>query len=279
MMDYYTTNKERVSYARMLIHVNATMVLPEEIWVKSRIGGFRQRIEYEFYPKFCSICKILGHHAIECRHVDNAQPAATAKNEEKNDHEAPFLPGKRRRNRKRVNRPNPSNPKSIHNYKPTYNPAHNLSHLDPSTSIIRPNLSPPNFEHTSNPRPNCSIPPKTLSIPQPNTHNKFAALSIKEPTNPVDSPLPNCSDQDRSMESLQAIHGKQDASNIKKAWVPIYSGESSSSTSKNFKHRRTTSLEGKALTDENEMETLVDYGAWISRKIAEEGLTSSEYSS
>ncbi|XP_019224481.1 PREDICTED: uncharacterized protein LOC109206146 [Nicotiana attenuata] len=60
--DECTTKKTRISYARMLIEVNVTRPLKEEIWVRDPKGKqFLQDVYYEWKPKFCEQCQKVGH--------------------------------------------------------------------------------------------------------------------------------------------------------------------------------------------------------------------------
>ena len=60
--DECTTHKLRVSYARMLVEVDITRKLVEEIAIKDKDGRkIMQPIEYEWRPKFCDKCQKIGH--------------------------------------------------------------------------------------------------------------------------------------------------------------------------------------------------------------------------
>ena len=60
--DECTTHKLRVSYARMLVEVDITRKLVEEIAIKDKDGRkMMQPIEYEWRPKFCDKCQKIGH--------------------------------------------------------------------------------------------------------------------------------------------------------------------------------------------------------------------------
>lgn len=58
VIDECTANKLCVSYARMLVEVNITQELPQEITIKDNEGNkLKQIIEYEWKPLFCRKCK------------------------------------------------------------------------------------------------------------------------------------------------------------------------------------------------------------------------------
>ncbi|KAH0688961.1 hypothetical protein KY289_016319 [Solanum tuberosum] len=52
----------RISYARMLIEVNITQTLPDKIVVMDPNGNkFEQEVFYDWKPKFCPKCSMVGH--------------------------------------------------------------------------------------------------------------------------------------------------------------------------------------------------------------------------
>ncbi|XP_006598642.1 uncharacterized protein [Glycine max] len=62
MTDECTTQKLRVSYARILVEVDTTQKLVEEITISDRTGGkIKQIVEYEWKPEFCEKCQKAGH--------------------------------------------------------------------------------------------------------------------------------------------------------------------------------------------------------------------------
>jgi hypothetical protein len=62
MTDECTANKLRVSYARILVEVDITHKLIEEIPIKTQGGQIKQLVEYEWKPKFCDKCQKVGHN-------------------------------------------------------------------------------------------------------------------------------------------------------------------------------------------------------------------------
>ncbi|XP_059306221.1 uncharacterized protein LOC132057613 [Lycium ferocissimum] len=66
--DKLTASCEMVSYARMLIEMDITQVLPDVLVIEQQNGELReQEIEYEWHPKLCHECHELGHLAEECK--------------------------------------------------------------------------------------------------------------------------------------------------------------------------------------------------------------------
>ncbi|KAH1256677.1 putative ribonuclease H protein [Glycine max] len=62
MTDECTAQKLRVSYARILVEVDITQKLVEEITISDRTGGkIKQIVEYEWKPEFCEKCQKAGH--------------------------------------------------------------------------------------------------------------------------------------------------------------------------------------------------------------------------
>ncbi|KAK2349948.1 hypothetical protein QL285_098704 [Trifolium repens] len=62
MTDECTANKLRVSYARILVEVDITQKLIEEIPIKTQGGQIKQLVEYEWKPMFCDKCQKVGHN-------------------------------------------------------------------------------------------------------------------------------------------------------------------------------------------------------------------------
>ncbi|KAL0336379.1 UNVERIFIED_CONTAM: hypothetical protein Sradi_4849800 [Sesamum radiatum] len=77
-MDSLTMRMERVSYARILVEVDASKTLVDHVEFKLPNGVTRrQPVVYEYTPKFCTECNRFSHHKNSCR--DSQQPAtATA---------------------------------------------------------------------------------------------------------------------------------------------------------------------------------------------------------
>ena len=60
--DECTAVKLRVTYARILVEVDVTQKLCEEITIRDNHGNRRQqKVEYEWRPQFCEKCQKLGH--------------------------------------------------------------------------------------------------------------------------------------------------------------------------------------------------------------------------
>nr|XP_016491403.1 PREDICTED: uncharacterized protein LOC107811065 [Nicotiana tabacum] len=71
--DGCTTKMTRVSYARIIIEVNVTKALPNEITVKDPSGRqFQSAIEFEWKPVFCAKCLNLGHNCAKAPHEEKA---------------------------------------------------------------------------------------------------------------------------------------------------------------------------------------------------------------
>ncbi|CAI8584605.1 unnamed protein product [Vicia faba] len=61
--DECTTNRLRVSYARILVEMNITKELPKVITIRDQDGEKMLRpIEYEWMPLFCGKCQNIGHN-------------------------------------------------------------------------------------------------------------------------------------------------------------------------------------------------------------------------
>lgn len=68
--DQLTASRGRIPYARVLVEVDAAKELVKEVSFKLPDGlMFHQDIEYEFSPKFCSHCKMIGHSLHDCKAI------------------------------------------------------------------------------------------------------------------------------------------------------------------------------------------------------------------
>lgn len=63
-----TASKERISFAHVLVEIDPTKELRRSIEIQLPSGKIRQqKVWYENEPKFCSMCKVLGHSASVCK--------------------------------------------------------------------------------------------------------------------------------------------------------------------------------------------------------------------
>ncbi|KAK4403207.1 hypothetical protein Sango_1061400 [Sesamum angolense] len=77
-MDSLTMKMERVSYPRILIEVDTSKTLVDQVEFKLPNGVIqKQPIVYEYTPKFCIECNRFGHHKSSC-HDNHQQAVATA---------------------------------------------------------------------------------------------------------------------------------------------------------------------------------------------------------
>ncbi|KAH0662372.1 hypothetical protein KY284_027303 [Solanum tuberosum] len=74
-VDRATTQKERLTYARVLIEVPLNKEYPTEIMFENEVGRIiNQRVEYEWKPVLCGKCKNFGHDISNCRrHIRDEQ--------------------------------------------------------------------------------------------------------------------------------------------------------------------------------------------------------------
>ncbi|XP_060202242.1 uncharacterized protein LOC132630698 [Lycium barbarum] len=71
--------EERLSYARILIELDMTQPLPEQMLIEKAHGKYRtQLLDYEWWPEYCQYCMCLGHVTQKC--PINQPPAATTDN-------------------------------------------------------------------------------------------------------------------------------------------------------------------------------------------------------
>ncbi|OIT40013.1 hypothetical protein A4A49_51747 [Nicotiana attenuata] len=64
--DKYTVELNKISYARVLVKVDITNPLIENIEIMTPTGTKQQEIIYEWKPKFCNDCLHFGDDAFEC---------------------------------------------------------------------------------------------------------------------------------------------------------------------------------------------------------------------
>lgn len=61
--DECTTNKLRISFARILVEINIMKKPKESVIIKDNKGNkFEQLIKYEWKPKYGDIFQKIGHH-------------------------------------------------------------------------------------------------------------------------------------------------------------------------------------------------------------------------
>jgi hypothetical protein len=89
-MDEHTKNRSRISFARMLIEVDASFKFESEVQIQLPRGDFvMQNVEYEFIPPVCHNCVCFGHTDKECPISFKQQwkPKTTASNNDTNSME------------------------------------------------------------------------------------------------------------------------------------------------------------------------------------------------
>ncbi|XP_043697145.1 uncharacterized protein LOC122647916 [Telopea speciosissima] len=65
--DKMTMTKERLSYARLCVEIEATHDVPEQVAVHDDEGlVFFQKVKYEWCPPRCNSCMIFGHATSQC---------------------------------------------------------------------------------------------------------------------------------------------------------------------------------------------------------------------
>ncbi|XP_074306377.1 uncharacterized protein LOC141641621 [Silene latifolia] len=76
--DPVTTNKERLSFAHVMVEVDLSGHLPDNVVINSPfMGQIIQDVEYEWLPYYCTHCKKLGHEKKVCKQLkQKAKPKA-----------------------------------------------------------------------------------------------------------------------------------------------------------------------------------------------------------
>ncbi|KAL0307651.1 UNVERIFIED_CONTAM: hypothetical protein Sangu_3017500 [Sesamum angustifolium] len=67
-----TYNQSKLSRARVCIEIDLLKPLLEEFDIQIQDRKIVQKIEYEQIPRYCSLCKHVGHHDLECYTKGNA---------------------------------------------------------------------------------------------------------------------------------------------------------------------------------------------------------------
>ncbi|XP_020245375.1 uncharacterized protein LOC109823507 [Asparagus officinalis] len=66
--DRLTANRQRLAYARVLVEVKMPSPLPDKInFLDPKGKQYTQKVIYEFKPKWCEVCKQVGHDIRNCR--------------------------------------------------------------------------------------------------------------------------------------------------------------------------------------------------------------------
>ncbi|XP_019241489.1 PREDICTED: uncharacterized protein LOC109228125 [Nicotiana attenuata] len=66
--DKFTAHYEKISYAMVLVEVDAAYPLPDQLEIELPFGPMVQTIEYDWKPVFCNDCLKFGHDSIGCWH-------------------------------------------------------------------------------------------------------------------------------------------------------------------------------------------------------------------
>lgn len=68
--DKLTAVKGNLEYARMLIGIKIPESLPHYVGIEGPYGLFKQRVEFEWKPIMCALCKKIGHEAEQCKNKE-----------------------------------------------------------------------------------------------------------------------------------------------------------------------------------------------------------------
>lgn len=71
--DGMTCERKKLFYARIMVYVDASKPLKEEMFLTLPTGErIVQKVEYEYTPRYCHICKTLTHDTDVCRKAKKA---------------------------------------------------------------------------------------------------------------------------------------------------------------------------------------------------------------
>ncbi|KAL5727498.1 hypothetical protein ACHQM5_000687 [Ranunculus cassubicifolius] len=68
-VDEATVKKWYGFYALVMVDIDLTKPIPEQILVEHEDGEFWQDVVVTKLPKFCNHCKMVGHWVADCTHV------------------------------------------------------------------------------------------------------------------------------------------------------------------------------------------------------------------
>ncbi|KAL2474505.1 Uncharacterized protein Adt_35241 [Abeliophyllum distichum] len=72
-MDNLTHTKGRLSYARILVEVDASVELVRSVSIRLSSGKDReQSVVFEHEPKYCPTCRMFGHSLVECTMIEKS---------------------------------------------------------------------------------------------------------------------------------------------------------------------------------------------------------------
>ncbi|XP_022878006.1 uncharacterized protein LOC111395991 [Olea europaea var. sylvestris] len=81
--DKVTASRGRLSYARALVEVDASIELVRVVKIRLPNGSLREQdILFEHEPKFCGSCKVFGHSSLGCKYNKNTAGGETSKSSE-----------------------------------------------------------------------------------------------------------------------------------------------------------------------------------------------------
>ncbi|XP_020683371.1 uncharacterized protein LOC110100275 [Dendrobium catenatum] len=73
-VDALTANKTRLTYARVCVQVDSSATYPASIPITVEGKLFNLRIQYEWHPMICDLCKSFNHQAPSCPSNPNPKP-------------------------------------------------------------------------------------------------------------------------------------------------------------------------------------------------------------
>ncbi|GFS37427.1 phytochrome and flowering time regulatory protein [Actinidia rufa] len=176
-MDKLTTQKERVTYARCLVEIDMAKKLVHSVDLLLPEGGVHQQmIYYENLPKYCPLCKVVGHTKENCKSITKPTNKAAEPNIASSDQGPRGAAGQpsgmvakgvnHEPNKESIPEPNPEPISEIQSLLIELNPV-NITELVPESNPIPP--PEPNREPISkaNLEPSSVSPPKQFQETYP----------------------------------------------------------------------------------------------------------------
>ncbi|KAL0433841.1 UNVERIFIED_CONTAM: hypothetical protein Slati_2718400 [Sesamum latifolium] len=83
-IDDYTFNQSKLSQGRMCVEIDLLNPIIEEFNITIQGVSIKQKVEFEEVPKYCSLCKHVGHKDADCYSKGNApKPPPRRQNEDR----------------------------------------------------------------------------------------------------------------------------------------------------------------------------------------------------
>ncbi|KAL0913108.1 hypothetical protein M5K25_016540 [Dendrobium thyrsiflorum] len=173
-VDALTASKSRLTYARVCVQVDSTATYPKQIPISVTGKLFNLKIEYEWKPELCGLCKSFNHSTTSCPTNPNPPPQT-----------APISVRGRSTSRRHRSRPTSLSSKGI-----LPQPVSNVNTVNPKTQMQTNQTAPQtNLGHDLVTLPNNAIPKPLPNLNSPTTEHCASGNnnSAEEPYCPLNN--------------------------------------------------------------------------------------------